>query len=280
VVVQFDQLNPAFGEKSRVPLIGDLMISRWAYEGLMVNQFKNNKFEKHFYDVDKKIALSDYKTVYYIPKLESMIEYAFINKDIAEEERKEIVQKNLSVLRNEIEVQLAEFGEDKFLYLDNLTLDKLDSGTFKATKRFLGTMRKIHINRHKIAQKAKEKQIKEMTRSPKMVQAYNNLKRGNTNDQVTSLVFDNKEKTRILEHKGRLIQQIYPIFSDPEPENFFDFRTLFYLPTKYFAGKYYETLYFNALIMWVMTIFLVFTLYFDVLKKIITMEGRFNTKSK
>jgi len=94
------------------------------------------------------------------------------------------------------------------------------------------------------------------------------------------MVFDNKEKTRILEQNGKLIQQIYPIFADPQPENYFDFRTLFYLPEKHFAGKYYATLYFNTVIMWVMTIFLVVTLYFDILRKIITMEGRFKSRQK
>jgi len=275
VVVQFDQLNPAFGSKARVPLIGDLMISRWAYEALMVNQFRNNKFEKIFYDIDKEIALADYKTVYYLPRLESMLEYAFANKDIDNKETSNTIQRNLLLLRNEIEVQLAEFGTDKFQDLENLTADKLDSSTFMATKKFLGTMKRVHINRHAAARRAKEKQIKEMTASPKKVEAYNKLKRNYTNDQITSMVFDNKEKTRILEYNGRLIQQIYPIFSDPDPVNYFDFGALFYLPVKHFAGRYYETLYFNAVFMWLMTLILIVTLYYDVLKKIITLEERF-----
>ena len=279
VVVQFDQLNPAFGAKSRVPLIGDLMISRWAYEALMVNQFKNNKFEKLFYDIDKEIALSDYKTVYYLPRLESMLEYAFTNRNMDNEEIIKNIQKNLLVVRNEIEIQLEEFGKDKFQLLIDLTAEKLDSTTYKSTQQFFSTMRRIHINRRGKAQIAREKQIKEMTASPKKVEAYKKLKRENTNDQVTSLVFDNKEKTRILEHNGRLVQQIYPIFADPDPVNYFDFRTLFYLPIKHFAGRYYNTLYFNAVFMWLMTLVLVVTLYYDVLKKIITMEGRFKAKA-
>lgn len=278
VVVQFDQLNPAFGSKSRVPMIGDLMISRWAYEALTVNQFKNNKFEKLFYDVDKEISLADYNTVYYLPRLESMLEYAFTNRTANDEETNINVQNNLLVLRNEIEVQLKEVGTDKFQYLEALTAEKLDSISFSATRDFLETMKRIHLNRHHKAQRAKEMKIKEMTSSPKKAEAFNKFKRENTNDQITSLVFDNKEKTRILEYDGRLVQQIYPIFADPNPANSLDFRTLFYLPNKHFAGTLYETLYFNVIIMWLMTWALVITLYFDVLKKIITLEGRFMKK--
>ncbi len=280
VVVQFDQLNPAFGSKSRVPMIGDLMISRWAYEALTVNQFKNNKFEKLFYDVDKEMALADYNTIYYIPRLESMLEYAFANRKKNDAETIKNIENNLSVLKNEIEIQLEEFGVDKFQYLNSLTMDKLDSISFKTVKEFLNTIKRIHLNRNRKAQRVKENKIKEMTSSPKKAAAYYKLKRENTNDQVTSLVFDNKEKTRILEYEGRLVQQIYPIFSDPIPANFFDFRSLFYVPHKHFAGNLYETLYFNTIMMWLMTLTLVVTLYFDVLKKVITMEGRFMKKTK
>ena len=143
----------------------------------------------------------------------------------------------------------------------------------------MGTVRRIHVRRHKAAQDEKERRIKQLTDTPEKAEAYYKLRRDNTNDQVTSLVLDNKEKTRILEHRDRLVQQIYPIYADPNPANFFDFRTLFYLPTKYFAGKYYETLYFNVVIMWMMTLALVITLYYDVLRKLITIKGRFRKKN-
>ncbi len=275
VVVQFDQLNPAFGAKSRVPFIGDMMISRWAYEALMVNQFKNNKFEKYFYELDKEIALSDYKTVYYLPRLESALEFAFMNKNIKDSETQLQVQSNLDLLKNEVEIQLKEFGRDKYDQLDRLTLDHLDSATFLDTQEFINTITRIHIKRNTTARREKDKLIKKMTASPKKADAYNKLKQNYTNDQITSLVFDNKEKTRVLEHNGRLIQQIYPVFAAPEPVNYFDFRALFYLPVKYFAGHYFETLYFNAVIMWCMTFSFVLALYFDVLKKIVNMEWNF-----
>ncbi|NJN25835.1 MAG: ATP-binding cassette domain-containing protein [Cyclobacteriaceae bacterium] len=275
VVVQFDQLNPAFGAKSRVPFIGDMMISRWAYEALMVNQFKNNKFERLFYDLDKQIALSDYKTVYYLPRLESELEYAFINRNSGNSKTREEVDVSLQLLRNEINSLLQEFGKDKFTLVDELTASTLDSATFRSAQDFLHTLTRIYINRNTLARKAKDTKIKEMTASPAKADAYNELKQSYTNDQVTSLVFDNKEKTRILEHKGKLIQQIYPIFSLPEPVNYFDFRALFYVPVKYFAGRYFETLYFNVFIMWCMTFLMVLALYFDVLKKIVSLDWSF-----
>ena len=279
VVVQFDQLNPAFGSKSRVPFIGDMMISRWAYEAMMVNQYKNNKFEKIFYDLDKEISLADYHTVYYLPRLQSMLEYAFTNQDNPDEEVKEILANNQLTLRNELGILTDEFGVDNYPYLEKIDQLPIDSITFDGTREFLGTLNKVYVRRNGKALKEKEKLIKEMTSSPRQVEAFNKMKRDYTNDQVTSLVFDNKEKTRILEHKGRLIQQIYPIFADPEPVNYFDFRTLFYVPKKYFAGRYYETLFFNAVIMWMMTLIFIITLYYDALRKLLTLGDRVKPKS-
>ena len=86
VVVQFDQLNPTFGSKASVPVIGDVMASRWAYEALMVTQYKDNAYEKHFYDVDKRIAQAEFKAVYYIPQLQSMLEFVFSNTGNTSEE--------------------------------------------------------------------------------------------------------------------------------------------------------------------------------------------------
>ena len=56
VIVKFDKINPDFASQSEVPLAGEIMASKWAYEALAVNQFKNNRYEKQFYDLDKTMS--------------------------------------------------------------------------------------------------------------------------------------------------------------------------------------------------------------------------------
>src|SRR5258708_10450870 len=75
VVVKFDKLNPLISNAETVPLVGDLMASRWAFEASMVAQFKDNHFEHEFYEQDKIIAEADYKKIYYIPTLESKVDF-------------------------------------------------------------------------------------------------------------------------------------------------------------------------------------------------------------
>jgi hypothetical protein len=245
----------------------------------MVDQYKNNKYEKIFYDLDKKISLADYQTVYYLPRMKSMLDYIFTNKNSANAQVQEIVESNLITLRNELKLQTEQFGEENYPYLHVLSIANLDSSLYESTRDFLNTITKVHAKRNKEALFEKQDMIREMTSSPKKVAAYNKLKRNHTNDEVTNLVFDNKEKTRILEYEGRLIQQIYPIFSEPDPVHYFDFRTLFYVPVKYFAGRHYETLLFNVAIMWIMTCILIITLYHDVLRKLVMLGDRVKSKN-
>jgi ABC transport system ATP-binding/permease protein len=44
VIVRFDRLFPAISSQSSVPLIGNVMTSRWAYEAMAVHQFRNLSF--------------------------------------------------------------------------------------------------------------------------------------------------------------------------------------------------------------------------------------------
>jgi ABC-type multidrug transport system ATPase subunit len=49
VIVRYDKLHKSIANPEYVPVIGDIMTSRWAYEALMVHQFSSNKFQKQFF---------------------------------------------------------------------------------------------------------------------------------------------------------------------------------------------------------------------------------------
>jgi hypothetical protein len=48
LLFSFDRLNDVISTKGKVPLVADMMASRWAYEALAVYQFKNNSYEEPF----------------------------------------------------------------------------------------------------------------------------------------------------------------------------------------------------------------------------------------
>ena len=48
-MIKFDELHHSISNQKYVPIVGDLMASRWAYEALAVAQFRYNDYEKHFF---------------------------------------------------------------------------------------------------------------------------------------------------------------------------------------------------------------------------------------
>jgi ABC-type multidrug transport system ATPase subunit len=69
VIVKFEELNPKMSNLSVVPVSGELMTSRWAFEALAVNQFVTNNYEKNSYKNDKEASIASYKKVYWYSKM-------------------------------------------------------------------------------------------------------------------------------------------------------------------------------------------------------------------
>lgn len=73
LVVKFDDLTPR-STTGNVPIIGDLIPSRWAFEALAVGSFAYNDFEKMTFPDDKVKYQSQYYRTAFIYELESRLE--------------------------------------------------------------------------------------------------------------------------------------------------------------------------------------------------------------
>jgi ABC transport system ATP-binding/permease protein len=69
VIVNYDKLHTSISSKEFVPRIGDMMITRWSYEALAVTQFKNNRYQRHFFEEEKAMSQSSYYGSTLIPEL-------------------------------------------------------------------------------------------------------------------------------------------------------------------------------------------------------------------
>jgi hypothetical protein len=275
VVVKFDKLNPAIGNTSTVPLVGDLMASRWGFETAMVTQFKDNKFEREFYEDDKTMANSDYKKVYFIPELETRLQYCQVNQSSLDESVKSKVKSNLELLYNEIHREAASVGakENDILFANALTPSKFDSTTYQQTSEFLIKLKRVYMNRYNDADARKEAKIEEMTNTPEKELSFEHFKANYHNEVIADLVKNLSETHRSIEKDGKLIQKIYPVYKDPDPDHTIDFNAQFYMPKKHFLGRNIDTFFFNLGVIWSMSLVLGIALYFDVLRKIIDGIG-------
>lgn len=282
VVISFDRFNPKVGKPVGVPIMGELMASRWAFEAFMVTQFKDNPFEKRFYEFDQTIALADYKRVYYIPILESKLAYCINHPQSWRDAGDEKMVEALKLLQNEIRSELALTGSDKLPEVESLAVGKFDSLVHRKTMHFLSVLKRAYTKQMDEAMQKREKLIAYNTATPQDEQNFERLRNRYVNEAVTTAVKNINTAERIVEYDGRLIQKIYPIYQEEHrPRYLLDFSANLYQPTKHFLGRYFDTLMFNLVVIWIMTGFLFVTLYFDVIRRIMNRwEGQIKHRKK
>jgi hypothetical protein len=270
VVINFDRFNPTVGKPVGIPVMGEVMASRWAFEALMVTQFKDNPYEKLFYDIEKTSAESEYKRVYLIPALESKLAYCVNNRGQWRNSRNEAMANALEVLRNEINNELELVGNDKFREAELLRVGGFDSSVYLKTAHFLSTLKQYYAKKMSTADSRKQKLISELTDSEEKAVSFSRLHDRFTNIAVSDAVKNVSTTDRIVELDGRLVQKIYPIFQDRHhPRHVFDFSANLFQPTKQVWGHTFDTFYFNLAVIWSMTVILFVTLYTDLLSRLV-----------
>ncbi|MBY0436101.1 MAG: ATP-binding cassette domain-containing protein [Cyclobacteriaceae bacterium] len=270
VVISFDKFNPKVGKPNGIPVMGELMASRWAFEAFMVTQFRDNPFEQPFFEHDQKQAVAEYKRVYLVPALQSKLAYVVGQRGRWRNRSATDVVQALELLKSEIAFELEKVGADKFPDVEKLEIGKFDSTVYQSTSEFLSRLKEYYAVRSRNGKKAHEGLLAELTNTPEKRKKFDEMRLRYENESVVRMVENSSEMSRIVEWKGRLIQKFYPIyFEDHRPRHFFDFQANFFVPTKYFAGRKFDTLYFNLSIIWLMSLVLYGTLYFDLLKKLV-----------
>ncbi len=272
VVVKFDKLNPVIGNTSTVPLVGDLMASRWAFEAAMVSQYKDNEFEKEFYLYDKAMAESDYKKIYLIPELETRLDFVNQQHLNADPAIRSEVDEELNLLHKAIERE-QQTANVYFKNLEGLAPTKFDSTVYKNSIEFLETLKKFYINRYNKADQQKDNKTAQLTNTSEKEKSFEDFRKSYQNEAITELVRNTMETNRIIEKDGKLIQKIYPIYKDPDPDHIVDFDAQFYMPAKHFLNRNIDTLYFNIGVIWSMTLVLALALYWEILRKVIDALG-------
>ena len=272
VVVSFDKFNPKVTTMNKVPMIGEIMTSRWAFEAAMVTQFKDNRFESLFYELNKRMADAEYMKTYYIPALESHLTRAMILKNQGNPKPEEL-EAHLALLQNELPDLLNSVRKPNAINVRRFNALRFDSIAFNQTTDFISTLRRMHINRFNNANDEKDRIALKLTGDSTQKLQFNMLRATFKNQNVTELVENLTSVNRIIQIGDELVRKIYPIYMDPNPNHYFDFRTQFFAPKKYFLGTYFTTLAFNLGVIWLMIVFLFIALYFDWLRKLVSLFG-------
>lgn len=275
----FEKLNRAVGSINRVPLVAEFMVTKWGYEALVVHQFKDNDFQKVFFEIEKIQRNADFKVVHYIPELEKRVNYCIEN--LGEKNNPEIKKKfddALAVIRRAVLTETSTYSKSiPYNYTDRLTPEKFDEEAAYPLIDYVDALKRFY-NEIFLAQSQKRERIVEylVSTNPKL---YEGKRRAYHNESISDLATKFTEKNKILQYKDELVQQNDPVFRDPLPNHILDFRSHFLAPRKHFLGMYFDTFWFNLSAIWVMTILLYITLYYESLKKLIELFSKIKLPS-
>ncbi len=274
----FDKLNTAIGGGSvRAPVIADMMVGRWAYEAMAVHQFKNNAYERYFYEEDRLESLSSFKQAILIPELKSILRETRACMDKEDPAAAERAAENLNLISNELKQEDDLFGDLEFAFYGELNVSGFDSETQERAEDFLELLNEKYIDLFNVARNRREETLTMLMSHPG--NRYQHLYDHYHNEFLADVVKKSTAPEPVRREGEQLVQVIDPVFRYPEPGNL-SLRAHFFAPVKYLVGSIMETFYFNLLIIIFLSVVLYLTLYYDLLRKAMEVPGRFRRRDR
>lgn len=272
VIVKFEKLNPIITEQKRVPLAGEIMASKWAFEALAVNQYKNNKFNKQFYYINKDLKTASFRKNFWLSRLRDRLNFIKQNQDKNTQSKE--LKKATTLLYNEIKKENSRNTDITFEGIETLNSQSLNEEIINNLDKYIDQLNLYYINQFKKYSDEKDKLLIELNKDEEAKEEFIKLKNEYTNESLENLVTNKNDLDKIIEWHGELIQRADPIYKDPQ-----GFRAHFLAPSKKLFGQYITTFSANLLVLWLFSITLAISLYFDLLRKLIEWLSKLFIKS-
>jgi len=270
IIVRFDKLHPWFASEKHVPWIGNIMASRWAYEGLAVDRFVNNAYERGFYAFDQRMKTSNWKKDLWVRELGNRV--AEVRRGLNDPGKAGAVAADLALLRTELGKEMRQLRGFKVPGIDRLRPGQVDGLLLDEVDRSLGTLTQHYRNAYKLNEQAKEKSIAQLTRTPEDRAAYFALLDAHRNESLADFVTNKNDVNVIVESDGGLVQKSDPVYLEPVSHSFFDAH--FYAPVKWFLGQRVPTAWANMLVLWGMSVLFALALYANLFPKVMERLSR------
>lgn len=281
LLFNFDKLNSFIGTKGEVPVVADLMVSRWAYEAMAVHQFKENDFQRPYYELEKAERQADFKSAYLIPELEAKLQFISDHLRSQDVSLRAQVSTNLDIVRDELRKESFRDGLESLDWETALQAENITPEVIVQLRAFLQAMNKHYLQIFNQSVETREQLAVALEKQGKDGYTLNGVKDAAHNESLSDLVRNVNTADRIVEHRGKLLQLVDPIFHEPTTKTGpLDYRTHFFAPAKQLGGVHVDTFVFNIAVIWVMTIVLYVSLYYELLGRFIEQAGRLRLPKK
>lgn len=262
-MIRFDDLHKSMSRKVYVPVVGDIMVTRWSYEAITVEQFKSNKFEKPFFIYDMEKSQNDWYASFLLPGLKSTI-----NEVVAQEKTpglRNYATRNLQKINYHLNDLSSITGIEPGNWIKNITYDNFNEFTAEKAKSFLDSIGSVFRLKSRAITHQRDSLYNQIS-SRMGEEKFISLREKNYNENLADLMMNRTIKSKIYDAGDRFIQKADPVFMHPGSRYG---RAHFFAPYKQIGNLRISTLLFNMGVIWLMIITLFIALYYNVLKRFI-----------
>ena len=244
LVVSFTDLAPK-STTGNVPLIGDIIPSRWSYEALAVTSFTDNQYEKNFFETDKEKYETQFYNVGFLYELQSQL------KTMQDElvHGKEVKPEHIEIIRTNLPIITEFCGMEP--YQGDYSYESLD--------KYMNEAENILAKRsNQITLKA-DAQISSFIRENGK-ESLLQLKRNNYNLKLEDCVVGADQKRMLDVVDNHIVPRTGLIFLTPQNQMG---RAPFYSSEKIIGSWHVKTLWFNMTILLLMSVIMIILLLTD-----------------
>ncbi|MGM9759754.1 MAG: ATP-binding cassette domain-containing protein [Parabacteroides sp.] len=236
LVVRFDDLSRRAADTNTVPLIGNVIPSRWAFEALVVEQYHSNAYFQPIFAIEREKYLAQYYANIHAVQVRNLINQMAWKSDTREEDR-QTVQNELAVLARAAHVEPCGVGEEA-----SVCLSRIEQALHERADNFAALLDKVQ-----------EKRIKEMGND-----AFSQLRRDHHNRALEELVLNSGSACFYREADHRIYPKLGIVYLTPESNwgnaPFFSYE-------KRWAGQTVSTWHFNLFFLCFLALFVILFIF-------------------
>ena len=244
LVVSFSDLTPK-STTGNVPLVGDLIPSRWSYEALAVTSFTDNEYEKPFFEIDKRKFETQYYNMGFLHELESQLE------TMKDEQRrgKEVNPDHLKTIETNLPVLAAYCGIQPYE----------GSGDYNSLRQYMKEAERVLSKRGNAATLEGDHLMADFLRQVGK-DAMMQLKRDNYNQKLEEFVVGADQGRMLDVVDNYIVPRAGLVFLTPASKVG---RAPFYSSEKILGSYHVKTLWFNMAVLLIMSIIVIILLLTD-----------------
>jgi ABC-type multidrug transport system ATPase subunit len=269
-MIRFDDLHKSMTDKVNVPVIGDVMTTRWSYEAMAVEQFRSGKYMKPYFKTEMMISHYDWQSSFLIPELEKK------SRECAwawgKPEFREAFDGNIKKLNYNISTLSKEAGLDPSAAIRVIGKEPFTSDASYIVNDYLDTLQKVIRRQYLYYTGIKDHITDSLTRAMGHEELVR-LRETTYNEELADLALNRTVQQKLYDAPDRIIQKSDPVLMEPVSHIG---RAHFYAPYKIVGKLRIGTLWFNLLYIWWMNTTFFITLYFNLLKGLLNLLERIN----